>query len=502
MAMGFKEDADFARFVSMGAVGAAAVAEHLRVEHQHMPIELERYAMANKVWQTKVKRLRLPDLVCTRCGRRVESRAKSKLGVVLSHSDAPGRGWDAGGMRDDDLYAFLRADLSVFPPRVGRPAFFECAALRNALDRARRSAPKAASEGSEVTLTWPTWVPAKSGIFRGIDDEGRLVCEWEDGTAYRYWNWRRWGEPRFAYGATDSDVLAGETMLAGVVAPPPHLDCPGETWDLEGSIRSNDPTDRYAAIRTAGIAERTDLTDSLVGIALGDDDWRIRLESTASLARIDPEVWTSAILDIALDVALDDQYRIEATFVLSELSTSQSADGLETIAASASACPSEIRAAAAWGLGQGSGSRPTSLLPLAIDDDLLVRLHAVVAIEDLPASALHVLRSWISIDEARMAATAAFLLQRHGRIHELLDAYESGGLARLWAINALGDLPEAVVREGAGDRLSHDLQKALLPLWMRQVDWVRVEGQAGVEALDVQKVRFDPSTTSTDGAPL
>lgn len=70
--MGFKEDADFARFVSMGAAGTAAVAVNLREEHGHNPIELERYAMSNKVWQTKVKRLRLPDLVCVRCGRRIE----------------------------------------------------------------------------------------------------------------------------------------------------------------------------------------------------------------------------------------------------------------------------------------------------------------------------------------------------------------------------------------------------------------------------------------------
>ncbi|MCY4369962.1 MAG: HEAT repeat domain-containing protein, partial [bacterium] len=68
------------RFVSMGAVGAAAVARHLGTQHGHRMIELERYAMANKVWQTKVKRLRLPDLLCVRCGRRVEARAKFSSG--------------------------------------------------------------------------------------------------------------------------------------------------------------------------------------------------------------------------------------------------------------------------------------------------------------------------------------------------------------------------------------------------------------------------------------
>ncbi|HET8929221.1 MAG TPA: hypothetical protein VFN21_01060, partial [Acidimicrobiales bacterium] len=135
--MGFKEDADFARFVSMGAVGSAAVARHLRDHHGHQAIELERYAMANKVWKTKVKRLRLPDLVCVRCGRRIESRAKSKLGIIMSHSDTRGREWDAGGMRDDDIYAFLRADLSEFPPYSGAPTYFTTRALRAAVGSAK-----------------------------------------------------------------------------------------------------------------------------------------------------------------------------------------------------------------------------------------------------------------------------------------------------------------------------------------------------------------------------
>lgn len=108
--MGFKEDADFARFVSMGVVATDAVRNDLRDTHGHQVIELERFAMANKLWQTKVKRLRLPDLLCVRCGLRVESRGKSQLGIILSHSD--GRAWDAGGTRDEDLFAVVRVVVS------------------------------------------------------------------------------------------------------------------------------------------------------------------------------------------------------------------------------------------------------------------------------------------------------------------------------------------------------------------------------------------------------
>ncbi|MGH8873528.1 MAG: HEAT repeat domain-containing protein [Acidimicrobiia bacterium] len=493
--MGFKEDADFARFVSMGAVGTAAVGRFLRTRHEHHPIELERYAMANKVWQTKVKRLRLPDLVCTRCGRRVESRAKSSLGVVLSQSDVAGRAWDEGGMRADDLFAFARADLSRFPPYVSAPTFFTTAALSDALNHARRSAPKAASEGSEVTLTWPAWTPNQSGTFQGVDDKGRLVCEWDNGKVYRYWQWRSWEEPRFAYLDPDSTITAGETIVAGVVAPPSDLRCPGETWDLAESLHSADVVDKYSAVKAAGIAGRVDLVDYLAAIARSPEDWRLQLEALGSLARLDPHSWTLAISDAATDAELPEQQRIEATFVLSELGTPQAVEGLEMVAAPTSGNPSEIRAAAAWGLGQGSSTRPQSLLTLATDDDLLVRLHAAVAIEDLPEECITVLVSWLEEGQPRKAATAAFLLQRHDRTDNLLDAYELGGAARLWSIRALGAMPSTEVRTAAGSRLTPELEGALAPGWLGSEDWLELEGEAGVEALDVQKIRFEPTST-------
>jgi len=495
--MGFKEDADFARFVSMGAAGTAAVAEHLREYHGHRPIELERYAMANKIWQTKVKRLRLPDLVCTRCGLRIESRAKSKLGIVLSHSDAPNRGWDAGGMRDEDLYAFLRADISEFPPYVSLPWYFTTQGLRASLDRSRRSAPKAASEGSEVTLTWPTWVPTRAGRLVGVDDDDRLVCEWENGKVSRYWQWRKWGNPRFVYLDRGEEIVADETIVAGAAPPARSIDCSDDAWDLEASLQSDDSTDKYAAIRAAGATGRTDLSGLLASIAEGEEDWRVRLEAIGSLAMLDPDVWTGSIADIALDPELSHDVRIEATFLLSELPTAAALDALTSIAVSDSECPTEIRAAAAWGLGQGGLARPQALLELIDDDNLIVRLHAFVAVEDLSPDVIHILKTWLSEGTSLRAAAAANLLQRHRHIEALLEAYDSGGVSRLWAIRALGGIPEDDVRRSAGDRLTDELEGALLPFWLGEHDWIQGEGQAGVEALDVQKVRFDPYAPSS-----
>ena len=59
-----------------------AVAEDLN-NRGHRMGELERYAAGNKVWGVRPKRLRIPDLLCLRCGRRFESKGKSKLEIKL-----------------------------------------------------------------------------------------------------------------------------------------------------------------------------------------------------------------------------------------------------------------------------------------------------------------------------------------------------------------------------------------------------------------------------------
>ena len=492
--MGFKEDADFARFVSMGAVGAAAVARHLSTEHDHRMIELERYAMANKVWQTKVKRLRLPDLVCAHCGLRVEARAKSKLGIVLSHSDTPGREWHAAGMRDRDLYAFLRADLGTFPPETGLPAFFTQEALRSSVKHARRSTPKAASEGSEVTLTWPCWVPSRSGHFTRIDDEGRIVYVDNNGREHKYWQWRRWAGQRTAYVKPYEPFEGGETIVAGIVPTPQSLGCPGDVWDLASAIRADDESDRYAAIRTVGACEKFDLRNELVPIATDDTlDWRVRLEATASLARLDAGGWTDPLADLASDQAAAAEQRMEGVLALSEQPTSLASSALLRVASSTEN-PSELRAAAAWGLGQGATPRPDMLLKLVGDPDAIVALHAIAAIDGLTDDTQAVLVGWMSGDDERLATVAAHLLSRHQRIDPLLDACEQGGQLRVRALSALGELPRETVRLAAGGRLTAEITAILEPMWHNQHDWLKTSGKDGLEALEVQKIRFDPTS--------
>ena len=104
--MGLKPDTSFLKYLTMGAVGARAVLDDLAAKG-FKPVELERPGMSNKIWNTKVKRLRLPDILCTKSGIRIEVRAKSDLKIKMS--DTPNnalRAWDVG-LRDEDLVAFV-----------------------------------------------------------------------------------------------------------------------------------------------------------------------------------------------------------------------------------------------------------------------------------------------------------------------------------------------------------------------------------------------------------
>jgi hypothetical protein len=96
--MGFKTDTSFLRFLTMGALGVQQTMKQL-AGMGFEPIELERYCASNKIWMTKVKRLRLPDVLCVRTGLRVEIRAKSDLKIRMSDAPAnPTR--SAHGMQD------------------------------------------------------------------------------------------------------------------------------------------------------------------------------------------------------------------------------------------------------------------------------------------------------------------------------------------------------------------------------------------------------------------
>ena len=424
---------------------------------------------------------------------RVESRAKSKLKIMLSHSDAPDRQWDAGGMRGEDLFAFLLTDIDSDPPRRGPVVFFSTEALRCSITSAKRSAPKAASEGSEVTLTWPCWVPTKPGQFvrvDRVDNEDRIVYKGANGRVHRYWQCKNWAGPTVVYSKPGEIFQGGERVLAGVVEQKSDPVCPGDLWDLAAALDSRDDVEQYAAVKAAGVLGRHEHVDVLS--RLGDDaqvDWRIRLEARVALARLEPDTWIGKIKQQILEPASGVDQQMEAVLAMSELPHDDAAQALADIAAQSS-LPSELRAAAAWGLGQGMASQPELLLDRFVDAEPLVALHAIAAVDELSEDLRDKLVSWLADGDAIRAPIAAQLFQRHRCVDALLEATRTVGNARFLALRALGELPPALVRSLAGDRLTSDIGEALLPMWLGQEDWLRQDGKEGLDALDIQKIRF------------
>lgn len=106
----FKSDESFLSKIAIGAAGTNATIEALTAMG-FRPIELERGSSGYKIWKKiKIKRVRVPDILCLRTGLRFESRGKTKLEISMSHSlNEPSRCWDVC-MRTDDYVSIIRLE--------------------------------------------------------------------------------------------------------------------------------------------------------------------------------------------------------------------------------------------------------------------------------------------------------------------------------------------------------------------------------------------------------
>jgi hypothetical protein len=82
----YKSDSSFFHKIAVGAIGCLAVCADL-TKRGHRIVELERGSLNAKIWNgVKRKRVRIPDLVCCKCGQRIEVRTKTEQKLSMSHS--------------------------------------------------------------------------------------------------------------------------------------------------------------------------------------------------------------------------------------------------------------------------------------------------------------------------------------------------------------------------------------------------------------------------------
>lgn len=381
----YKTDESFLEKIAIGATGTRRVFENLQ-EHDHQPLELERGSMSYKIWKAiKIKRVRVPDILCLRCGHRVESRAKTRLEITMSHSiSVQERGWDYG-LNDEDLVAFVLCERMGLGPLdwVASPIvqYVRVDALREAYraGRAKTERPKGAQEGFEIRLTWPAAVASASGTVEYTTPGAIRYRKSMDQRALSVRLNRPTG-PLTPVVAAGQDVLKGQ-ILAAVVPVMSSWPCPGGA-DLAYYVRLSTSTslsDRYAAVKALGRFPENLATEALLQ-RVNDprEHIYVRVDAAAGLMRRGQRTGTEFLARILRDEYLEN--RLEGVIVLGEVGNELAARLLIATLQDPEQHP-EIRAGAAWSLGE-VGTQ--AVLPALVESfnalDLIIKIEAARAL--------------------------------------------------------------------------------------------------------------------------
>ena len=448
--MGFKVDSSFLRFLTMGARGVHRVSDELR-SLGFEPIELERYCGSNKIWATKVKRLRLPDLLCVRTGLRLEVRAKSDLKIRMSDApNNPDRVWDAG-LTDEDVVALIACgDGPDGPVPADRAIYFTVGSLRESVGQSKLGAPKSASEGAERDRTWPATVPRRPGRVLSVTDQKLVVMMEGDGKAPRKQTYILNG--KHTYVAPGDTFEAEVTILAG--APEnmadlrPYL---GRAYSPLDEISSADAVDRYSAVKA--IRFRPDLharaVSSLEDLLDTEGEQRVALEAAGSASGLDSakgQDYISSVLwgDGPADLSM------EAILILTELGTPFARDELARVAGADEFKGDERRQAALWGLGKAGLGAYADLVPFIGDEEENVAYHAIAGFgPDTPSDVIQALVELLLTGDPQNAPAASEALRVIGSpevLQHLTDAAQSNSGVGEWALATIGRLPPDMVR--------------------------------------------------------
>jgi hypothetical protein len=366
--------------IAIGATGTRRTFEDLG-RQGHNPVELERGSMSFKIWKAiKIKRVRVPDILCLRCGHRVESRAKTKVEITMSHSTSvQERGWDYG-LDDKDLIALVHCTRTGPSPLDWSASplvqYISVRKLRRSW-RANKTVtqrPKGAQEGFEIRVTWPAALASDSGIVERVDNDSICYRKSTDGRAVTVRLNRR--HARLSPLVAQGDQVQPSQVLAAVVPVTSVCPCAGGA-DVHTYIRlssSSSLSDRYTAAKALGRYPDRAATDTLVQrVRDTREHIYVRVDAAAGLMRRQQPSGQEFLAATLQDIYLEN--RLEAAIVLGEVATSEAAQLLMATLRDTEQHP-EIRAGAAWSLGE-VGAREA--LPALVES--FTGLETVIKIE-------------------------------------------------------------------------------------------------------------------------
>lgn len=492
----FKANASFFRMIALGAVGAQVVQDHLNVLG-HEIVELERGSLSTKIWSdVKRKRVRIPDLCCMSCGVRVESRAKTRPDLRMSHStqDAE-RAWDYG-MLDSDWIAFpvlssgedywsagaLDAERSLWRERIltswksdGYLNLFKVESFRGApFVHIRR---KGVTEGSEVQIKWSARFASEDGRVTRLD--GNKIHYAPVSTPERERHYRLGANLRPALHEGERferhQVIAAQVPPLGVE----ELQCRGgcDRRRIAEMLRSRERTSRFTGCKLARLARSASLADTIRELAQDSvEDTYVRMEARSFLCAVTGEGADLWFRELLLSHP-DDQMRLEAVVALAEVQT-PSAFKLLRLALEDQTQPLYLRSACAWAIGCHRTPDAAECLVRAFADiSVEVRSEALAALENLAESGLQALVGGLGDSSREIAAGSAEAIRRIGnlprsQLESIVEIAESS--RSTWPTWALGHLPSEDVRPLIATLQGKrpDVHFALSVLWTFLESWV------------------------------
>ena len=436
----FKTDESFLEKISIGVIGTQQVFSVLQ-RQGHKPIELERGSMNYKIWKKiKIKRIRVPDILCVDNGIRVESRAKTKLEISMSHSSSdPDRGWDFG-MKETDYVAIVICEKNGSEPvdwiADNLVQFISIKALREAEKEQKVIfvKPKGAEEGFEARINWPACIATSKGEIIEIDktikyrtEEGRI--KWVGLTK---------GGKRLSPLVKIGDKVQPNQILASVVNVSQTIpDTIVNSNFFLANLSSLILSERYAAAKALSYFNEKKVISSLLNkLTDKDEHIYVKLEVAASLCRLGADGYTF-IRECLKDTYL--QNILEAVIVLAEIKTDTANKILCNVLLDESFDP-EIRAGAAWGLGeQQNKSALTSLIASFNSTDENVKIEAARALGKLTSNYSNEILSAFNIATPNEMPGIAWALTKSNsiNIYHFLDNLNSLE-ARQWISYIIG----------------------------------------------------------------
>ncbi|MCL5999733.1 MAG: HEAT repeat domain-containing protein [Chloroflexi bacterium] len=440
----FKSDESFLEKIAIGAVGTRQVFTDVK-RQGHEVLEFERGSMSFKIWKTiKIKRIRVPDLLCVDCGWRIESRAKTSLEVSMSHSlSDPDRRWDSG-LDDTDYIAFVGCGRAGKEPVDWKAdelvQYVSVRELRFAQSNNQTflKQPKGAEEGFEQRINWPSSVSRTAGVVAAITPQHMRIRRSSDKRIINLKLFKRSLSltPLVKVG----DSVVENQIVASVIPVLRVLPCDQtitESYylDLLGNVSQSK---RYTAAKALSLIRSPAVLEALNRTLMDSDEHiYVRLEAAASLARHEEETGIRFIKACLLDDY--PQHRLEAVIVLCEITSDTATRLLMETLLDETQHP-EVRAGAAWALGERRERQAIEALVnsfLAVPEE--IRIEATRALAKLATQFTpDVVQQFVHSSSDKRPGIAWALSQSNKiTVRDVLDSLVDED-ARQWAAYVIG----------------------------------------------------------------